>query len=352
MKKLLLLGALVFPAPLAAQTGGTLAPYVASDGSVAGSPVVVGANYTREYGWLALRVGGGIDTGSTPWAGRAEEGTTRLGVFAGDLDAMLYYGSPASPDATVIPYVLAGVGVQGLSGAVNSSFATTYSFGAGVRTPVTSWLTLDGETRYRQPLGAGVLSIPDEVGSGLEFRLGLSVRTSGRRMLVKVPAPSRLASRPTLATASAPAGSAAAARLRVAERTLSTADNYRGTRYVWGGNTPSQGFDCSGFVRYVYAQQGIDLPRVSRDQARAGRALPLDLAAFQPGDLLAFSSRGGHVDHIAIYMGDGRIIHSSASGGGVRVDDLYSQRGKWYLDHMVSARRVIDDVTIEGLFPR
>src|SRR5690606_16673149 len=146
MKKALLLLVLAGPAPLAAQTGGTLAPYIASDGSVAGSPVVIGANYTREYGWLALRVGGGIDTGSTPWGGKSEEGTTRLGLFSGDLDALLYYGSPASPDPTVIPYVLAGVGVQGRSGAIHSSFATTYSFGAGIRTPVTNWLTLDGET--------------------------------------------------------------------------------------------------------------------------------------------------------------------------------------------------------------
>src|SRR5690606_22320590 len=142
------------------------------------------------------------------------------------------------------------------------------------------------------------MDVPDEMGNGLEFRFGMSVRMSGRRSRVRVPAPATLARRPLLSTA-APAGSSAAARLRVAERTLATGEGFVGVRYTWGGNTPAEGFDCSGFVKYVFAREGINLPRVSQDQARVGQPLPLDLAAFEPGDLLAFSSRGGAVDHIA-----------------------------------------------------
>ncbi|HEX6927355.1 MAG TPA: C40 family peptidase [Longimicrobiaceae bacterium] len=345
MKKLIFAIALLAPAQLAAQTGSTLSPFVASDGSISGTPMLVGANYTREYGWLGLRLGGFVDVGSTPLGGDSGDGTSRVGVFGADLDALLFAGSPASPNASVIPYLLAGVGIQTLTGTVGSSFTTSYSYGVGLRTPLASWLSLDGEARYRQPLAADVIDVPEEVGSGLEFRFGISIRTSGARPRVRVPPASALASRPLLTSASAPAGSEAAARLRIAERTLDTADDYLGIRYTWGGSSPSEGFDCSGFVQYVFARNGVNLPRVSQDQARAGRALPLDLAVFEPGDLLAFASRGNRVDHIAIYAGNGRIIHSSASGNGVRIDDLYSQRGRWYLDHMVAARRVIDGLS-------
>lgn len=355
MNKLLVALALLLPAQAAAQTGSTFTPYLATDGSVSGMPFLMGANYAREYGWMALRLGGVVDAGSA-FGAEAPEGASRLGVFGADLDALLYAGSPASVDARVVPYVVAGVGMQALSGAVSSSFATSYSLGVGGRMPLSSWFALDGEARYRQPIEAGILSVPEEIGNGLEFRFGISVRASGRQPRVRVPPPSVLVSRPSLSTygsagsaatrSSAGSSTAAAARLRVAERTLNSANEHLGVRYTWGGNTPQEGFDCSGFVRYVYARNGVSLPRVSRDQARAGEALPLDLAVFEPGDLLAFASRrGGTVDHIAIYMGNGRIIHSSASGRGVRVDDLYSSRGRWYLDHMVAARRVIDPMT-------
>jgi cell wall-associated NlpC family hydrolase len=351
MKKLLLVAALAVPLPLTAQSGSTLAPYVSTDASVSGTPVLLGATYSREYGWTALRFGAGVDAGTTFGAPPDDGGDPSLGVFAGDMDALLYAGSPAAPSATVIPYLLAGIGVQALRGAAGSAMGASWSYGGGIRTPITSWLTLDGEARYRQPFAVDLFTVPDEVGSGLEFRFSASVRTSGRRARVRVPPASTLARLPS-SSARAPAGSVAAARFRIAERALDTADNHIGVRYTWGGNTPEEGFDCSGFVRYVFASEGIHLPRVSHEQARTGSALPLDLAVFEPGDLLAFASRGRSVSHIAIYAGNGRIIHSSSSGNGVRIDDLYSSRGRWYLDHMVSARRVIDGMPSRWLSAR
>ncbi len=122
---------------------------------------------------------------------------------------------------------------------------------------------------------------------------------------------------------------------------LATGDRYVGTRYTYGGETPRAGFDCSGFVQYVFGRHGVHLPRTSREQAGAGWKLPPGLAALRPGDLMLFSSAGGRVDHVAIYAGDGRILHSSSGGGGVVYDDLSSSRGGWFLDRHVSSRRVI-----------
>ncbi len=126
-----------------------------------------------------------------------------------------------------------------------------------------------------------------------------------------------------------------------AARVLATAESYLGKRYVYGGETPGGGFDCSGFVQYVFGRHDIDLPRTSRQQAGAGRALSRKVASLKPGDLMLFSSKGGRVDHVAIYAGDNRILHSSAGAGGVVYDDLSTPRGKWYLARHVASRRVL-----------
>lgn len=126
-----------------------------------------------------------------------------------------------------------------------------------------------------------------------------------------------------------------------AARVLATADRYVGTRYRYGGETPAAGFDCSGFVQYVFGRNGVDLPRTSRQQATAGRALPARVDSLKPGDLMLFSSKGGRIDHVAIYVGNNRMLHSSAGAGKVVNDDLTTARGKWYLARHVASRRVL-----------
>jgi peptidoglycan DL-endopeptidase LytE len=136
------------------------------------------------------------------------------------------------------------------------------------------------------------------------------------------------------------AGTAANAGASAA-RVLATARQYVGTRYRYGGESPRSGFDCSGFVQYVYGRHGIELPRTSKLQAAAGSSLPLAVESLQPGDLLLFASTGAQINHVAIYLGDNRIVHSSAGAGGVVYDDLSTPRGKWYLKRHVASRRVL-----------
>lgn len=126
-----------------------------------------------------------------------------------------------------------------------------------------------------------------------------------------------------------------------AARVVATAERYLGTRYRYGGRTPTAGFDCSGFVQYVFGRNDITLPRTSRLQAAAGERAPLNIESLHPGDLLLFSSKGRGVDHVAIYVGNNRMLHSSAGAGGVVYDDLSTSRGKWYLKRHVASRHVL-----------
>ena len=94
---------------------------------------------------------------------------------------------------------------------------------------------------------------------------------------------------------------------------VATAKNYLGVPYLWGGNTPS-GFDCSGFVKYVFAKHGITLPRTSKEQWKVGTSV--SKADLQVGDLVFFSNTyTTGISHLGIYVGDGQFIHASSSKG-------------------------------------
>jgi cell wall-associated NlpC family hydrolase len=98
---------------------------------------------------------------------------------------------------------------------------------------------------------------------------------------------------------------------------LQTAAAYVGIPYVWGGDRPSTGMDCSGYTQYVYKQHGVTLSHYSGYQAVAG--IPVDLANIQPGDLLAF---GFPVHHVGIYIGEDLFLHAAGTGSTVRVGRL------------------------------
>ncbi|HLM05481.1 MAG TPA: transglycosylase SLT domain-containing protein [Blastococcus sp.] len=104
---------------------------------------------------------------------------------------------------------------------------------------------------------------------------------------------------------------------------VSEAQKYLGVPYLWGGTDPSKGLDCSGFTQLVFGNLGIDLPRVSTQQATAGRPVA-SIADARPGDLVFFdhsSSRAG-IDHVGIYIGNGKMIAAPQPGESVKVQDV------------------------------
>jgi hypothetical protein len=122
-----------------------------------------------------------------------------------------------------------------------------------------------------------------------------------------------------LSDASAVSSDASTSDTSAGQAVVTEAKKYLGVPYVWGGTDPTKGLDCSGLVQLVYKKLGIDLPRVSYEQAKAGTAVPsLDQA--KPGDILAF---GSPVHHVAIYIGDNKMIEAPRPGKDVRISDVY-----------------------------
>lgn len=116
------------------------------------------------------------------------------------------------------------------------------------------------------------------------------------------------------------------------------AKQFKGGRYVWGGTRPN-GFDCSGYVQYIYGKHGINLPRTALGQSKAGK--PIDKSSLRAGDLLFFltdKNRGIPVTHVGIYLGNGEFIHAAGKDRGIIVSPLNSGS---YANCFVEAKRVL-----------
>lgn len=91
-----------------------------------------------------------------------------------------------------------------------------------------------------------------------------------------------------------------------------------GNRYVWGGTNPNTGADCSGFVQYVMRNAaGISLPRTAREQAKVGRSIKS--SEMLPGDLIFYANKSGTVNHVAMYIGNGQIVHAASKKSGIKI---------------------------------
>ena len=341
-------------APLAGQ-GVTLSPFAAVDGGMDPSPRTVGLAATAWWGATGFRVGGAMDVESSPIApllGFPPAAFTS--AWAADADLVLSGARAGIAVFGVHPSVFVGYGALGRRRDDGSSRTIpAWSYGVGASVPLMSRVSLDAEARFRIPHESDDRLLPPDIRGGWEMRTGLSlhlgaVRAPRRRP--ELPATIRMGGSSDRPRGSAgmdvprPAGTSRSARAdALAMDVLDSADDHVGVRYTWGGNSPSEGFDCSGYVKYVFGRHGIVVPRVSRDQRWAGREVPPVVSALLPGDLMFYAGRDGVVNHVAIYAGNNRIIHSSSSGRGVRYDDLSTRRGRYYATRMVAARRVIDD---------
>jgi cell wall-associated NlpC family hydrolase len=133
----------------------------------------------------------------------------------------------------------------------------------------------------------------------------------------------------------APAESPPPTKSAPGEEVADLAQQYVGSPYRWGGASPS-GFDCTGFVMWVYSQFGVALPHNEAGQLASGASVGID--DLQPGDVLVFANtyRRG-LSHTGIYLGDGQFVHAADERHGVMVSSL----GGYWAQHLVGAARAI-----------
>lgn len=124
------------------------------------------------------------------------------------------------------------------------------------------------------------------------------------------------------------------------QKLLEDAKYFKGGKYVWGGTTP-EGFDCSGYVQYLYKKHNINLPRTAWEQSQKGQIIEKD--DLQKGDLLFFltdKTRGIPITHVGIYIGNGNFIHAASKEKGIIISPL--THGS-YAETFVSARRILQN---------
>lgn len=255
----------------------------------------------------------------------------RQAFYGGGWEAHLFRGS-----YTFGPYALLGVALGLSTDTAKEALAALWSIGGGLEWRPFDRFALGIEGRYRDedrgPRGFWARGGSPRKGFSLSLGLAIGLGSRGGRGGrggSSAGAPYRPPPQPP-ATIS---GSAA--------DVVRTALDVLGTPYQWGG-TAANGFDCSGLIQYAYGQHGVRLPRVSRDQARAGTVVTPVVEALQPGDILLFSaSPGAGVTHVGMYIGEGKFIHSATGGVKISRLDASDPEGAYWLPRWVGARRIL-----------
>jgi cell wall-associated NlpC family hydrolase len=256
---------------------------------------VLGVNPSRFRGYAAPSMA----ASSRLWQGVADGGVA-VSYTMGTLDKLSLGGqvTVAGHQTERLPVIAFGtVGIGGVDAVVSDSVAKSLGVPAGnaiiVSAPPSSVASLTAKIKAILPKGAGV-----------EALVTVVTRSGGA---------SPVGTAPSAATGS---GAVTATELTAA---LRAAESKRGLPYVWGASGPSS-FDCSGLVRWSFAQAGITMPRVAADQARAGLAVPA--TQLQPGDLLFYHTDPtdpGYISHVAIYLGNGWMLQAPQPGMDVEI---------------------------------
>ena len=166
---------------------------------------------------------------------------------------------------------------------------------------------------------AGIANPPGgafgEIGRTLRGQSATGPASSGAGVLAALFSPTTAPTGATVSSASQPSQAASA----VGGAVVAEARRQIGVPYLWGGNTPQEGFDCSGFTRWCYGHAGVSLPRLASAQQATGQNVP-GLAATAPGDLVFY---GVPAHHVGIVIGGGRMIAAPHTGALVREQAIY-----------------------------